>query len=92
MTSNQKEMISKVYSHLAPGGWAEFHECALEFVPENAAAEELYNGSAMQKWLQYILAGALILGKDIRAPLHFRSWMLEAGFTEVTLRQFAVPL
>ncbi|KAF3761973.1 S-adenosyl-L-methionine-dependent methyltransferase, partial [Cryphonectria parasitica EP155] len=90
--SNHQHMIYKVYSNLAPGGWAEFHEWAFEIIPESAAAHEAYQGSALKRWLEYILAGAAALGRDFRAPLQYRPWMVEAGFTEIAVRRFSAPL
>ncbi|PSR99123.1 S-adenosyl-L-methionine-dependent methyltransferase [Coniella lustricola] len=87
-----KDMIYKVYAHLAPGGWAEFHEWAYEACADNAETEEYYNGSALRKWLEYVVGGGASLGRDLRSPLHYRQWMIEAGFTEVTVRHFSVPL
>lgn len=85
-------MIAKTYNHLAPGGWVEFHEWAYELFTENAETEEYYNSSALKKWLECVVGGGANLGRDLRSPLHYRQWMIEAGFTEVTVRHFSVPL
>ena len=59
---------------------------------DNAEAEQYYNGSALKRWLDYVLVGAAKLRRDLRAPLNYRQWMLEAGFTQVTVRQYSVPV
>lgn len=85
-------MISKVYSNLAPGGWAEFHEWGGECSGETDAAEEFYQASALARWHQYFIAGGATLGRDFRAAVKFKTYMTEAGFTDVVQEQVLAPM
>lgn len=85
-------MISKVYENLVPGGWAEFHEWAVEVVGEDEAAEAVVRGSALRRWCDRGVAGGRAFGRDFRAARRYRRWMAEAGFVDVVERQVLCPV
>lgn len=85
-------MISKVYENLTPGGWAEFHEWAVEVIGEDDAAEAVVRGSALRRWCDLGVAGGAAFGRDFRAARRYRGWMAEAGFVDVVAREVLCPV
>lgn len=85
-------MISKVYSHLAPGGWAEFQDWGANYFGEDEAAEEFLQASALGRWIRYGIAGGAKLGRDFNAALNFKRHMIEAGFTDIVEEKVLVPM
>lgn len=81
-----------MYSHLVPGGWAEFHEWGCEFLGEDALADERYKQSSLATWLEYTIASGAALGRDLRAPVKYQEYMTEAGFTDIVKKEFLVPM
>lgn len=85
-------IIAKVYDHLAPKGWAEFHDFAFELIGENDAAETLLRDSAIAKLFRYAIAGGAAKGKDFESGRKLKGWMVEAGFVDVVQQQVFLPL
>lgn len=85
-------MIAKVYDHLAPKGWAEFHDFAFELIGENDAAETLLRDSAIAKLFHYAITGGAAKGKDFESGRKLKGWMVEAGFVDVVQQQVFLPL
>lgn len=85
-------MISRVYDHLQPGGWAEFHDFGFELVGEDEKANELFQTSAVQKFFQTAVLGGAANGKDFTACRNLKHWMLEAGFVDVVEKPTLLPL
>ncbi|KAF3768137.1 hypothetical protein M406DRAFT_106901 [Cryphonectria parasitica EP155] len=87
-----KGMIAKVFEHLKPGGWAEFHESVFELIPSDAAAAEVLNRSALLQSFQYSLQAGYQMGRDFNSAKKFKAWMIEAGFVDVVEKQFLSPV
>lgn len=85
-------MISKVYENLAPGGWAEFQEWAVEVIGENEAAEAVVRDSALRQWCDKGVQGGASFGRDFRAAHNYRQWMVEAGFEDIVEKQILCPV
>lgn len=48
--------------------------------------------SAVKKWIELVVDGGAKFGRDFRAPLKYKQWMLEAGFVDVHEEQILVPV
>lgn len=70
--SDHKEIISKVFSNLNPGGWAEFFDWGCETIGADADAEERLQRSSWEKWVNYLVAGGTALGRDFTAPRKYK--------------------
>lgn len=85
-------MIARVFQHLTPNGWAEFHDFAFELVGEDEAAETLLQGSAIAQLFRCAISGGAAKGKDFESGRKLKGWMIEAGFVDVVQRQIFLPL
>lgn len=89
---DHKAMIHKVYDNLAPGGWAEFHEWACEFVGADDEADQELRSSALWEWMERVIAWAVANGKKVRPAKNYKAWMIEAGFVDVVEKQILHPI
>lgn len=64
----------------------------IEVIGENEAAEKVVRASALKRWCELGVAGGAKFGRDFRAPLKYRKWMVEAGFVDVKEKQVLVPV
>ncbi|PSR80315.1 S-adenosyl-L-methionine-dependent methyltransferase [Coniella lustricola] len=87
-----KYMINRVFEHLKPGGWAEFHESVFELLPADDVAAEFLAASALLQSFQYSLAAGARIGRDFNAAKQFKTWMMEVGFVDVVEKQFLSPV
>lgn len=85
-------IISRVYDHLRPGGYAEFLDFAFEIVGVDDAAEALYQASSLARFIRCCIAGGATRGKDFQSGRRLKGWMAAAGLRGVAERQFLVPL
>lgn len=85
-------MIARVYDHLQPGGWAEFHDFAFELVGEDEKANQFFQQSAVQEFFRTAVRGGAANGKDFEACRKLKHWMLEAGFVDVVEKPILLPL
>lgn len=85
-------MIARMYDHLQPGGWAEFHDFAFELIGENPEAEATFQTSAVRTFFRTAVLGGAANGKDFEACRKLKHWMLEAGFVDVVEKPILLPL
>lgn len=85
-------MLTRIYNHLRPGGYAEFLEYAFEFVGADAAAEAVYQASSFARFIRCVVAGGATHGKDFHSGRKLKNWMIEVGYVDVVEQQFLVPL
>ncbi|KAK7968617.1 S-adenosyl-L-methionine-dependent methyltransferase [Apiospora saccharicola] len=48
-------------------------------------------GSAFKEWSDRFIEGARLLGRDLHVPNHYKDWLTEAGFVDVTETKFMIP-
>ncbi|KAJ4388708.1 hypothetical protein N0V93_006167 [Gnomoniopsis smithogilvyi] len=87
-----KSMITRVFEHLVPGGWAEFQDAEFEVVGENSAATAYLYNSPYYRWFRAMVAGGASFGRDFRVANKYKSWMMEAGFVNVVEKVVFVPV
>ncbi|KAL1876350.1 hypothetical protein VTK73DRAFT_9529 [Phialemonium thermophilum] len=82
------KVLASVFGGLAPGGWAEFQEIAIDL----RGVDGSLKGTAARRWNDLLQEGVRRLGRDALAALRYRAWMTDAGFVNVVERRFAVPM
>ncbi|CAN8098367.1 unnamed protein product [Discula destructiva] len=87
-----KSMFLRVFDHLKPGGWAEFHESVFELIPVDEDAAGVLHGSAFEQSFRYCLEAGQKMGRDFNAAKKFKRWLIEAGFVDVVEKQFLSPV
>lgn len=85
-------LLTRIYNNLQPGGHAEFLEYAFEFVGTDATADAFYQASSFRNFIQCVVAGGAMHGKDLQSGRKLKQWMIETGYVDVVEQQFFVPL
>ncbi|KAI1842092.1 hypothetical protein JX266_011743 [Neoarthrinium moseri] len=80
-------VIKHAYDNLAPGGWIEFQDSALEFLSIDGSHE----GTAMQRYSAEVIKGAAALGRNLLTARHYKDWLVEAGFVDVVEKKLMWP-
>ncbi|KAH8662452.1 S-adenosyl-L-methionine-dependent methyltransferase [Xylariales sp. PMI_506] len=81
-------VMRHAFDNMAPGGWIEFQEAS----PRFRQANRNFQGDGMKRWGEGCIKGAAASGRDIEAVIHYKKWLEDIGFTNVTERQFIYPL
>lgn len=63
-----------------------------EIIGENEAAEAFVQQSALKKSCELGVAAGAKFGRDFRAPLKYKQWMMEVGFVDIHEEQILVPV
>ncbi|KAJ4393126.1 hypothetical protein N0V93_002333 [Gnomoniopsis smithogilvyi] len=87
-----KAMFQKIFDHLKPGGWAEFHESVFDLIPVDEEAAENLHGSAFEQSFRYCMEAGRKIGRNFNAAKEFKRWLTETGFVEVVEKQYFSPV
>lgn len=91
--SNPQGVMQTIFDNLAPGGWCEYHEYAMDSaVGSDPASEELLRNSPVSKFINLMILGMKNIGRDITVANKYKKWMQEVGFTEIVERQILCPI
>lgn len=82
-----KAVMRKAFDHMNPGGWIEFHDPEMRII----ADDDSVKGTAVEKWAEMVLKGARAVGRDLRKPAHYSTWLNETGFVNVQDVKFSLP-
>lgn len=85
--SNFPEIFRSCLENLEPGGWAEFQD----YYVKMQCVDDSLAGTSLERWNDCVLEGVRRMGKNGLAAARFKSQMLDAGFTDVVERKFALP-
>jgi ubiquinone/menaquinone biosynthesis C-methylase UbiE len=80
-------VFRNAYAAVKPGGYFEMQE--IYFKP--SSIDNTIEGTALQVWMNKLIEGAAILGKDWLCTKNYTQWFKEVGFVDVVERQFAWP-
>ncbi|GAB1316200.1 hypothetical protein MFIFM68171_06410 [Madurella fahalii] len=83
-----EHVFKSFYDNLNPGGWAESQEIIIYFQSIDGSIE----GTALQRWNKLLLEGIHKMGRSATEALHCKKWMTEAGFINIDVKKFAVPM
>jgi hypothetical protein len=86
--NNPKGVFEQAFKSLTPGSW---------FVMQDAdfparCADHSYAGTALEKWNNYIVAGAGAMGQQLTVSRHYKRWMEEVGFVNVQEKLYRWPI
>ncbi|KAI1840944.1 hypothetical protein JX266_012880 [Neoarthrinium moseri] len=81
-----KAVMRSAFENLNPGGWIEYQDIQTGFW----SPDESVRGTSIEKWGRHLIAGAAAKGRNIDVARHYKTWMEELGFENVT--QVSVPL
>jgi SAM-dependent methyltransferase len=84
---NIPKLLASIYGNLNPGGHVEIMETLMLM----KAIDDTLDGNVLRTWNQYMIEGVRKIGKDPLAAVNLKQWMKEAGFVNVTEKNFSVP-
>ncbi|KAK7923790.1 hypothetical protein PG985_007861 [Apiospora marii] len=80
-------VLSQAFDHLKPGGWIEYQDTA----PVLMSPHPGWQDSAFKEWSDLFIDGARLMGRDLHVPNHYKDWLTEARFVDVTETKFMIP-
>jgi hypothetical protein len=83
---NWPSYVQKLWNMLRKGGWAEFHDLDETFF--NARGDEI---SGAWEWHHAFTQGFTAMGLDTRCGRSLRTWMQDAGFVDLEVREYRIP-
>ncbi|PNP41502.1 hypothetical protein TGAMA5MH_06603 [Trichoderma gamsii] len=81
-------VMKKAFDHMQPGGWIELHDPELRNVGDDGSAK----GTAIEEWVETVLKGGRIVGRDMLKSAHYEAWLHETGFVNVQDVKFTLPI
>ncbi|KAF3019014.1 hypothetical protein E8E14_013172 [Neopestalotiopsis sp. 37M] len=81
-------VLGHAYNSMAPGGWVEFQESALEVFQANPD----FQGDAIMRWTRGCQRGAAAMGRDIDVARKYKGWLQQAGFVDVVEKKILLPM
>jgi hypothetical protein len=81
-------VIQEAYKSLAPEGWLELQDGTFPFQYVGDPPKD----SHFYKWNEIIEAGGINAGRPWTNVQHYKRWMMEAGFQNITQKTFYWPL
>ncbi|KAK4251750.1 Trans-aconitate 2-methyltransferase [Corynascus novoguineensis] len=85
---NWPKLVDQIYTHLKPGGYAEFH-CVTGIL--GCDDDTLPADSPMRKFADALYDSTQIFGTPIDDPTRWKSWFEERGFEDVTEVVYKMP-
>jgi trans-aconitate methyltransferase len=82
-----EKLLMRAYRHLAPGGWIEIQEHAIEMHSEDGHVPE-----NTREWLEKMEAAALTFGKEMNIAKRIKDFVVGAGFEDVQEDKYKVSL
>lgn len=82
-----KTYISRIYAHLAPGGWIELSEQEQDGHSDDGSLE----GSALRKWFDIYISLAPKAGLNFVTDKQLVKLLEDAGFVEVSVKTMKMP-
>ncbi|KAK1236955.1 hypothetical protein MKX08_007903 [Trichoderma sp. CBMAI-0020] len=83
-----KAVMKKAFDHMKPGGWIELHDPEIR----NIASGDSVKGTAVEEWVEMVLKGGRVVGRDMLKSAHYEAWLSETGFVNVQDAKFQLPM
>ncbi|KAF3083859.1 hypothetical protein TWF569_001393 [Orbilia oligospora] len=87
--SDWRQFCSEAFRILKPGGWIEVAESAAELRSDDGT---LPKDCALNTWLNNVSEGFERIGHTVVVGPNIESWLREAGFEEITVKVFKLPV
>lgn len=81
-------LIDRIYNHLKPGGWVEFHCVTGVLGCDDGSVPE---GSAMWQFSDAMAQSTQIFGTPIDDPMRWKGWFEDRGFECITELVYKMP-
>ncbi|KAG4440548.1 hypothetical protein IFR05_003964 [Cadophora sp. M221] len=81
-------VFRSAFTYTKPGGYFELQDCIVPF----RCIDDSIKGTALERWVELIMAGTARLGKDWTRVRRYREMMVEAGFEDVVERKYEWPV
>ncbi|RDW66209.1 hypothetical protein BP6252_09844 [Coleophoma cylindrospora] len=85
--TDPSHIVRQAYKSLAPGGYFELRDgvMPMEYM------EDPPSDCALVKWNEYMVAGGAKAGRPVTNVKHYKRWMEESGFENVTEETYYLP-
>ena len=87
--SDWQGLYRHIYNHLAPGGWIQHMDMNIQFTSDDGTIAE---GHIMDEWSKVFIDCGERIGKTFSIADKAEGWIREAGFEEVNVRWYKVPV
>ncbi|KAK5657225.1 hypothetical protein OQA88_3283 [Cercophora sp. LCS_1] len=81
-------LVSQIYEHITPGGWAEFQDYNLNFY----ANDDSYEGTATQMWINAFMQACRVNGAEGSPGAYLEGWVRDGGFINMGHERFVIPV
>jgi len=81
-------VFRSAFEALRPGGWFEMQDFAIPY----RCIDDSMAGTAMERWLETVVAAADKLGRDFGRVPNYKSYLIECGFVDVVETQLVWPI
>lgn len=81
------KLFGTIFENLNPGGYVEFQDYYVKL----QAVDGTLDGTALQRWNNMLNEALTHTGRSGLHAIHYKRWMREAGFKDVSETKFAVP-
>jgi len=86
--SNPKSVFAKAYKAVAPGGYLELQDGVFPF----RCRDDTFKDTALHVWVNACVEAAEKMGRPWTNTPHYKCWMEEVGFENVTEKVFEIPI
>lgn len=82
-------LVGQIHEHLAPGGWVEFQESANTLYSQDGP---LAQDNAMVRMMDGLMQACERIGRTMDPAPEMERWVREAGFVNVSVQKFRLPI
>lgn len=80
--------LTDFHSNTTPGGWVEFQD----WDPLAYSEDGSLDGTSLKQWYDVVLPELRTNGVEPRAGPKLEGWFREAGFKDIHVQKFLIPL
>ncbi|KAF4875852.1 Secondary metabolism regulator LAE1 [Colletotrichum siamense] len=82
-------LMKRAYKNLNPGGWVEFQDYNIKFLTDDDTLNEDHFAS---QWNKNLMEACNAAGRNPNPGYDLEKWVKEAGFVDVVVRKFKLPM
>lgn len=83
------KLFQQTFEHTKPGGFAEFQDFCFQYYSDDGSLKE---EQALHKWMATLCQACVDFGRDPSPGLLLESGLKDAGFQNVTVKKYRVPV